>query len=198
MPTKPGKPNLESTADSGLGDYDQEKAAADAAAYTASRLGTVTQTALFTDTDYHDVKSFADAMLLLANAGVAAESVDDYGSGLRPLEDADALIGVPFVAIEWIVRDGEYGEYVSITYMTDRNEKGILNGGVSLVDDFESIAKQREDVGNPEPRKGLLCPRGLRKSTYFFDESTGKALPKGESIQADGKKAKPGHSYYIV
>ncbi len=93
-------------------------------------------------------------------------AVDDYvGGGVTEKEN---LIGVPFVVTGWkeipSKRFGTDFVVVNITLLTDGSSTVFTDGGQGINNvlmDFEN---------DHHTRYGLLCPRGLRASSYEANE----------------------------
>lgn len=95
------------------------------------------------------------------------------GDGFRLLDNKDQLIEKPFFAMEWRFTSGDFGEFVTVKLVTEDNKKLIMNdGSTGIRDQLSAFSAEFNRYG------GLLCPNGLRRSDYEFeDPETGKQTP---------------------
>ena len=121
------------------------------------------------------VDSFDAAMLLLAESGVATESVEDYGNGFSVCTDKRVLVGQAFVVLEWRFNSGDFGEsFVSANIVTEDGRKLILNdGGTGIRAQLVEVTQKRNSSGHAHPQAGLLCRRGLSQSDYKYESKPG-------------------------
>lgn len=135
---------------------------------------------MLNDESLGDVKTFDDALALLADSGmVQSDAADLIGDGFESLDNKDLLINVPFVILDYKFSDnGNYGEFVIIRLMTQDNRKyRLTDGSTGILADIQKLAR-RNVVGN------VLCRKGLTVSEY-------------EYIDANNKKT-PAKTYYIA
>jgi hypothetical protein len=129
----------------------------------------VTTTGRFSDGQLADIHTLQDALQAFADSGVVLESIDDFGTGFI-VTQKETLIGAPMVAIEWRFNQGDTGEFVSVTAITDDGRKIVFNdGGTGVRDQLKSVTARREARGSANPTRGLSLPRGLKSSTYTMD-----------------------------
>jgi hypothetical protein len=86
--------------------------------------------------------------------------------------DKDMLIGVPFVITEWLNRPSQgMGEYVVVRATTREGKVVFADGSTGIKEQLIAFAERQE--GKP-----ILCPKGLRVSTYMFtNDDTGEIAP---------------------
>jgi hypothetical protein len=124
------------------------------------------------------IKSYEDAWAAAEAAGGAVEDWSDYGTGFVVVANKDELVDKPFVIAEWRFNDGKFADqFVSMAVVTKDNRKLIVNdGGTGIRDQLMRVTAKRLERGAPEgtARVGLVCERGLRKSTYPFTDDQGK------------------------
>ena len=145
----------------------------------------ISQQLRFNDESLAGITSFDDALSLLSESGVVPESMDDYGTGFKVLDNKDRLIGVPFVILSWRFNDGDYetapgekGVFVSCEVVTKHGEKYIINdGGSGICRQLNMVSAQRQERNHPHPQNGLLVDGGLTKSEYEYTDEKGKTSP---------------------
>ncbi len=83
-------------------------------------------------------------------------------------DELDALIGVPFVIVDKVVRQGDFGPYLSLECLLPTDDIVIVNaGGVALEGGgFSGIPGQLEGI-EITPERPHRVPAGLRKSEYI-------------------------------
>lgn len=120
---------------------------------------------------------YADFAKQLSESG---EMVDgsDYGSGFSVLDTKDKgrLVGVPLIILDYNFNDGDNGQFVSLSVVTNANEKLIVNDGST------GIAKQILEINAALPEgdgnKAIFVKKGLRRSDYeYTDKETGQKKP---------------------
>lgn len=135
----------------------------------------------FDDSVLADITSWADAIALLTDNGIAIESTSDYGTGFHVV-DKSSLVGVPFLIIEWAFNtsakfkdeNGEPLVFVSALAVTKHNEKVIFNdGSTGIRKQLADITDRRISQGHPTPNKGLAVANGLVRSDYTFLDGNG-------------------------
>lgn len=97
--------------------------------------------------------------------GKADDVTEEIGNGFAVLskDDKAKLVGKPFFALYWTFNAGDFGDYfVSAACITPEGMKFILNDGSS------GIYQQLADYSTTHDGKqgALMCPGGLRSSTY--------------------------------
>lgn len=131
----------------------------------------VSQQKMYDDDALRNVRSFDDAVALLASSGVTPVDVTDYGTGFDVI-DKQRLVDNPFVILEYKFAKGDFGEEFAIAYVvTESGEKGILtDGGTGVCKQLQSLAAQ--NVWN-----GIVCRKGLDRSDYEHVDENGKRTP---------------------
>lgn len=139
--------------------------------------------AVFNDDVLSRMSSFEDAIAAFKDAGIAPESVSDYGTGFSILENKAALLGVPFVILDWRFNvsekftdeNGEPLHFVSAEVFTKHNEKWILNdGSTGIAKQLRAVTDARIERKHPAPQTGLLCEKGLTVSEYDYTDEKGR------------------------
>lgn len=125
----------------------------------------------FDPADLRAISSFRDAQALIeAQMGTSlADATTEIGDGFTMLDDKDALLNVPFIAVHWTFAPGDYGqEFVIMRVLTERGDKYIIvDGGTGV------CQQMREFTTEHRRNAGLLVPRGLRKSEYVNEFGPG-------------------------
>jgi len=117
------------------------------------------------------IKSFEDAIALLASEGIEIVSSEDFGDGFS-VASKDSLVGVPFLVLNMRWADGDHGEFVIIHVVTKTGVKGIV------VDGSTGIYKQSLEYRRVGKTQGVIIREGLIRSTYdYTDEKTGELKP---------------------
>lgn len=126
-----------------------------------------------------EISDFASALSALENAGVAYNSISDYGTGFTVI-DKEKVVGVPFVVVEWRFNASALNDdgFVSAAIVTKHGDKFIINDGSSgMRKQFREITDRRNAAKHPTPQNGLLVPGGLTVSNYEYEDSDGKRRP---------------------
>jgi len=143
---------------------------------------------VFTDGILASMATWDEALAVFEGAGVGIESIEDYGSGFKLLNDKNRLVGVPLLVIEWrftaskkYTNDaGEPAEFVSAMVITKHGDRYIINdGSTGIAAQLRMVQNQREAKNHANPQAGLLVEDGLKRSEY---------------TNADGV---PGVTYYL-
>lgn len=123
--------------------------------------------------------TFGDVLQGLTDAGDIVDG-REFGTGYAVLgkDEKGRLAGVPFIIQDWTMNEGDFGSFVSLTILTQSNERLILNDGST------GIAKQMEEISASGNTKAIYVKKGLRRSDYEYTD------PK------DGSK-KPATTYYL-
>lgn len=142
-----------------------EKAVEQAAPGNEIALSNPENPTRFDPQDLRSIQSFEDAQRLIAEAlggETLADATYEIGDGFTMLDDKNALLNVPFVAVQWAFTPGDYGaEYVIMRVLTERGDKYVIvDGGTGICD------QMREYTRRTKRNAGLLVKRGLRKSEY--------------------------------
>lgn len=100
-------------------------------------------------------------------------SASEFGNGFAVLETKDKgqLVGVPFIILDWTLREGDNGDYVSLEIVTQDNRKLIVNDGST------GILKQIRDIAETGDTRAIYVKKGLRKSEYTYTDGEGKQKP---------------------
>lgn len=146
------------------------------------------------------ITSFDDAMRLASMTyGTVVTADEEIGDGFKVATEDDKrrLCGVPLMFLEWSIRDGDFGAYVSVRAVAQTESgitKWIINdGSTGIAEDLTSFQKKTGRTG------GLFVRKGLRVSDYFIDAETGTPLSKkeyGEYI-ARGDKTARAATFYL-
>lgn len=156
----------------------------------------VAKVSLFSDAQLAEINGYADAAALLSDAGVDVETISDYGTGFSVNPDNEQLLGLPFVILSWRFNEGSYGErgFVSAEIVTKHNEKLILNdGSTGICAQLRTVSDQRLQRGHAHPYAGLICPKGLTVSRYFYHAQTGEI----SRVAKEGGDWSPASTYYL-
>ena len=125
-------------------------------------------------------------ILAIARGDAKLDSVITEFSDLTPgigVVISEELVGVPFVILRADEHMGDYGPFISLSVIYERdgsNHVGVLNNG-SL---SSGIYQQMNDYISQGGTLPLSVKKGLRKSEYT------KSLPNGSSI--------PAKTYYLA
>lgn len=122
-----------------------------------------------------------NALAFFASRGETVTDLsEELGSGFTVMktDDKAQLVGVGFLIAEWHFAEGDNGEFVSLTVITEKNEKLIVNDGST------GIRDQVHDLESRGFFAPILVRNGLRVSEYFYDPNTGEKFKN----KADGLK----------
>ena len=135
----------------------------------------VNSTSRFTDGILASMDTWDEALHVFEVSGIGVESIEDYGTGFKLLNDKSRLVGVPLLVIEWrftaskkYTNDaGEPTEFVSAMVITKHGDRYIVNdGSTGIAAQLRMVQDQRTGKGHPNPQAGLLVPEGLKRSEY--------------------------------
>jgi hypothetical protein len=121
-----------------------------------------------------DGGTFGAVLNELSQSGqiAAADAISVFGDGLPIVKDKNTLVGVPLIITGWKFNDGDHGEFVSLTVVSETGKMQIVNDGSSGI---YSQMRAYEDAGRTD---AILCRHGLRASSYTYtDAKTGAAKP---------------------
>lgn len=158
----------------------------------------IATTAHFTDDQLASIKNYDDALAIFAAAG-EAESIADYGNGFSILKDKATLVNVPFVVLEWMEREGDFGEagFVSALIVTKNGDKYVLNdGSTGIADQLRQVTRKRESEGRANASAFLQVSGGLTRSDYFRHETTGEI--SRTRPENGGKSWVPATTFYLA
>lgn len=103
---------------------------------------------------------FAELMALLdAGEAVHLNELDDTS-----VVEKAALVGQPFMITSWVVKSSAIGQYVVVHGVTPDDSRIVFADGST------GIRDQLILFGVDKP---ILCPKGLRASTYIVELETG-------------------------
>jgi hypothetical protein len=96
--------------------------------------------------------------------GEVADATKELGNGFALLskDDKAKLVGTPFLLLYWTFQHGDYGYFASAAAVTPDGMKFIMNDGSSGM--FQDLLGFTQEHNGRQG--GLLCPGGLRESTY--------------------------------
>jgi len=141
-------------------------------------------TPLYTTDQLADIKSFDDMMQLLADSGIQATEISEYGDGFEVLNDKRKLVNVPFGILDYKFSEkGDYGRFSIVRLVTKDGRKLIVTDGSST-----GIHHQMEDLERRGVRGGVMCPTGVVVSEYTY---VGVDPKTGEEIR------EPGETFYF-
>lgn len=125
------------------------------------------------DLELRDIKSFDDAVNVLANAGVAVVDVTEYGTGFEVTPKVE-LLNVPFVILDAKVVPGEKSDtgkpFLVVFALTNTNKKCILTDGST------GMYAQSEKIGVSN-LIGTVHKKGLTASEYDYVNDKGEHSP---------------------
>lgn len=128
---------------------------------------------VLSDDDLYGITSFTEAMQF-ADTGNGVEDYADYGTGFEVV-DKETLLRTPFVILEWRFHDGDIGEFVSFSAVTEDGRKVVVNdGSTGILQQLRKVSDKRIENGVPDPQTRLLVKKGLRVSRYKFLDDKGK------------------------
>lgn len=131
-----------------------------------------------------DIKSLDDMMQLLADAGIQATEISEYGDGFEVCNDKRKLVNVPFGILDYKFSEkGDYGRFSIIRLVTKDGRKLIVTDGSS-----NGIHAQMEDLERRGVPGGVMCPTGIVVSEYTY---VGVNPKTGEETR------EPGETFYF-
>lgn len=149
-----------------------------------------TQTPALRRDSMGDVKSFDDAMALLADAGISIKNVEEYGEGFKVCDNLMQLVSVPFIILDISFSTGDFGEFAILRVVTKYDEKFIITDGSTGI--YRQVKGYIQKTGETS---GYAVPRGLTVSEFRFSEETGSVVRPGEPGY---DKAKPAKTFYLA
>lgn len=149
----------------------------------------------FDDATLAEFTGYADVAAAFQTNGLPLDSITDYGTGFV-LTDKAALVGVPFVIVQWRFNAGKYGEeFVSVEAITKHDEKVIFNdGSTGVARQLRGVTDKRNREGSAFPQAGLIVAGGLSRTDYFYNEDTRET----SSVPMTGKGWAPASTYYLA
>lgn len=157
----------------------------------------------FSREELASITSFEDAMKLAVreHGGVVnAHEVEELGDGFRIASESDKekLVGVPLFFLDWNFREGDFGEYVSIRAIQQREDKSV--GKWVINDGSTGLREQLKEFETLTGRAGGLNLRnGLRVSNYRVDAESREPITRNQvrEYDAKGRKHIPAATYYL-
>lgn len=144
--------------------------------------------ALLNITDFNAAVALATQEL----GGEILSVSDEIGNGFTILngDDKMQLVGLPCMFMGWTFNVGEQGKFVSVTTVAKGAGgaliKAIVNdGGTGIHDQLEAYTARTGKQG------GLTARKGLRASSYYYDEESGQTFSDG------GPGRKKATTFYI-
>lgn len=131
---------------------------------------------LWSDDQLRDIKTLDDlAVALSGREDVKVFDASEFGNGYEVLdkEGKDKLIGVYFAIMDWRFNDGDQGEFVSVTVLTEKGDRYVINDGST------GICEQLREIQKAAGGTAVIrVKKGLRVSRYTYtDEKDGKEKP---------------------
>ena len=156
-----------------------------------------TKSALYTDEQLTNIKSFEDAIALLAEAGVDVTDIADYGDGFSVM-DKRAFLGVPFIILDYKFADGKYDSGFTVVRVVAKNEetgetiKGLFTDGSTGIRKQLGDIRRKQELAN-KPQAGIMVKNGLTISEYeWVGIETDKDDPEyGKEVR------KPSETFYL-
>lgn len=143
-----------------------------------------------TNEELRAIESTADVLQLFQDKGAVVTDLSEVlGSGFEvvPTKHKGKLVDVGFLILEWNFTQGDKGEFVSLTVVTEDNRKLILNDGSTGIRDQ---IKELEQNGVFAP---VLVRKGLRESVYYYDSAE-----PGTKYKDDAEGREKATTYYLA
>lgn len=107
----------------------------------------------------------------------AAEVREELGELWTVCEDKQLLVGQPFVIVDYVFREGDYGDYCSLRVFTPTGQRLIVNDGSTGI-----CEQMRRFSHGKRALEALYCPKGLSVSKdYHYTNDKGDKV-KGQPI----------------
>jgi hypothetical protein len=136
----------------------------------------VATTPVFSTTQLQEIKSFDDALALLANSGMELSSIKDYGDGFEVL-DKSRFVNRKFIIIDYKIVDAEkstYGtEFAVVRIVTVDGVKALLTDGSVK----SGLCNQIMTLRDQGVTGGVMCEDGLIVSEYDYVDENGERTP---------------------
>jgi hypothetical protein len=152
----------------------------------------------YSDEELRSVKDYASALALVTETMGAVQNLEEFeiGNGFRILDDKDKsrLVGVSFIMLSIQFNSGDFGEFASVTLVTQHGDRIVMNDGST------GIYAQLRDVVKSGRYGGIAVPRGLRVSEYKTCKECGKPRPEGVTCGGCGDtnpERSKGATYYL-
>lgn len=133
----------------------------------------------WTSSELRELPDYETAMrAAIETYGEVSDATRELGNGFALLTKGDKakLVGKPFLALFWTFHASEeYGGFFSsMSCVTNDSRKFIVNdGGSGIYEDLLSFTQEHQGR-----QGGLLCPGGLRESSYPTCPDCGKPRPR--------------------
>jgi hypothetical protein len=147
----------------------------------------------FVAADLRSISTYEDAVRLLQDNGInLRDAATEIGDGFLILENKDELIDKQFVILHATFGVGDYqrnqdgtpAEFCIMRVVSAAGKFIVTDGGTGI------NRQLREYIQETGTATGLVCSRGLRKSTYDTDAS---GQPTKDPALMTGK----GTTYYL-
>jgi hypothetical protein len=141
--------------------------------------------------------SFDDAVAFLASKGYeVGEAADLLGDGFTSIEKKD-LVNVPLVLLDATITDskdhiGSQFAVIRAITATDMRVR-FSDGSTGIKEQVLSLLAKR-----PGGVRGVLVPRGLTSSEYFFCPNCESALSEGKCEEHPKAKISKGETFYFA
>ena len=131
----------------------------------------------FNEEQLGQITSIEDAFAALAGAGIGVSGIEDFGSGFI-LTDKDQLQGAEMLLLQWRFSDGDFGPFVSVVALTRDGRRVIFNdGSTGVYQQLRTVTRARMGNGEVNMQAGLTATKGLKKSTYNYQDDQGVMRP---------------------
>lgn len=150
----------------------------------------------FSNDELLNISSFQDAVALLESKGADITLAHEViGNGFALLDDKKKLVDVPFLILQWRFLAGNFGEYVNMLVITQKNEKYIVSDGSGMPE------QMREFTARTGQTAGMAVLHGLTVSEYEFCQICRTSKPEFECADYDAhrksKDVTPASSFYL-
>lgn len=138
---------------------------------------------LFSQDQLAGIKSFDDMMQVLADAGIQATEISEYGDGFVVENNKASLVNVPFGILDYkFSAKGNFGEFVIARVVCKDGRKLIVTDGSSgMYAQSKTFRKDVPDGYTDWIPAGIMCPKGVTVSEYEVvvpDDKTGEPVRK--------------------
>ena len=142
---------------------------------------------VYDDETLAGIHSWDDAMRVIADAGITATEIKEYGDGFEVMEK-DEFENVPFVILDYKFSESKEGytddagnpaTFAIFRIIAKDGRKAILTDGGSGICNKLRELEERGVVG------GVVCPKGITVSRYKYVD------------RSNGNKETPAKTYYL-
>lgn len=131
----------------------------------------------FNEEQLGQITSIEDAFAALAGAGIGVSGIENFGSGFV-LTEKDQLQGAEMLLLQWRFSDGDFGPFVSVVALTRDGRRVIFNdGSTGVYQQLRTVTRTRMGNGEANMQAGLTATKGLKKSTYNYQDDQGVMRP---------------------